>query len=88
MLIREVTAERARLHVIPAFSAGDLASIPIGSRCASSAHPEVGLVQEMEVNVAGRAGHRLRLLGVSLQTNTFKCPDETVDRRLEEGGVP
>jgi hypothetical protein len=82
MLICKVAAKRACPYVFPAFSAGDCASVPFGSWCPSGAHPEVGFGRELKADGTGRAGHRLRLLDVSLKTNTFECADKTVDRLL------
>ena len=80
MLICKVAAKRARPHVFPAFSAGDCASVPFGSWRPSGAHPEVGFGRELEADGTWRAGHCLRLLDVGLETNTFECADEAVDR--------
>ena len=72
MQICKVASERAHPHDFPAFSAGDCASVPIGSWCASGAHPLIGFGRKLERDVAGRAGHCLRLLGIGLKTNMFK----------------
>ena len=88
MKIREVASKRACPHVFPTFSAGDFVSIPIGSRCASGAHPLVEFGLKLETDVTGRAGHCLCLLGVGLKTNTIEGRNETVDCLLQEGGVP
>jgi hypothetical protein len=86
MQICKVASERAHPHVFPAFSAGDCASVPIGSWCASGAHPLKGFGRKLERDVAGRAGHCLRLLGIGLKTNMFKICDEAVDRPLPKMG--
>ena len=63
-------------------------SVPFGSWCASGAHSSVGFGWELESDGVGRAGHRLCLLGVGFQTNTFKGHNETVNLLLQEAGVP
>ena len=76
MKIRKVASERAHPHVFPAFLAGDCASVPVGSWCASGAHLLVRFGRKLEPDVAGCAGHPLHLLGVDLKTNTLEGCNE------------
>jgi hypothetical protein len=86
--ICKVVAKQAHPHVLPAFSAGNSASVPFGGRRAPSTHPLVRINQELEPDFAGGADYCFCLGDVGLKTCTFKSTYKTVYCPLQEDGVP